>query len=160
MADSHASFIAAMESSFAQLSAMMGGQQVPQLAANPRLPLPAMADTRQTTPVPVVEGGTVEPAPKAAPPVDLAALLLSIVAEKTGYQADMLGMHMDLEADLGIDSIKRVEILAALSDAVPSLPDVMASDMTAMRTSSPFSTGPSRRRNCLHRPRLRSQRLR
>lgn len=134
MADSHASFIAAMESSFAQLSAMMGGQQVPQLAANPRVPLPVMADIPQTSPAPVVEERTVEPAPNAAPPVDLAALLLSIVAEKTGYQADMLGMHMDLEADLGIDSIKRVEILAALSDAIPSLPDVMASDMTAMRT--------------------------
>ena len=29
---------------------------------------------------------------------------------------------MDLEADLGIDSIKRVEILGALEDDFPSLP--------------------------------------
>ncbi|MGA3327991.1 MAG: SDR family NAD(P)-dependent oxidoreductase [Terriglobia bacterium] len=43
-------------------------------------------------------------------------------------------MHMDLEADLGIDSIKRVEILAAMWEAVPFLPEVMASDMAALRT--------------------------
>ncbi|MFO0659219.1 MAG: phosphopantetheine-binding protein [Polyangiaceae bacterium] len=39
--------------------------------------------------------------------------MLTIVAEKTGYPAEMLGADMELEADLGIDSIKRVEILAA-----------------------------------------------
>ena len=43
-------------------------------------------------------------------------------------------MHMDLEADLGIDSIKRVEILAAMRDAVPTLPDVQAGDMAKIRT--------------------------
>ena len=39
-------------------------------------------------------------------------VLLEIVADKTGYPTDMLETDMDLEADLGIDSIKRVEILA------------------------------------------------
>ena len=34
----------------------------------------------------------------------------------------MLELNMDLEADLGIDSIKRVEILGALEDDFPSLP--------------------------------------
>ena len=43
-------------------------------------------------------------------------VLLEIVADKTGYPTDMLEMDMDLEADLGIDSIKRVEILGALQE--------------------------------------------
>ena len=40
--------------------------------------------------------------------------LRSIVASLTGYPPDMLDPDLDLEADLGIDSIKRVEILVAL----------------------------------------------
>ena len=34
-------------------------------------------------------------------------------ADQTGYPIDILTSDMDLEADLGIDSIKRVQILAA-----------------------------------------------
>jgi acyl transferase domain-containing protein/NAD(P)-dependent dehydrogenase (short-subunit alcohol dehydrogenase family) len=37
--------------------------------------------------------------------------LLEIVSERTGYPPDMLALDLDLEAELGIDSIKRVEIL-------------------------------------------------
>ncbi len=55
---------------------------------------------------------------------DLMALLLKVVSDKTGYPSDMLNMEMELEADLGIDSIKRVEILSAMQDAVPALPEV------------------------------------
>jgi NAD(P)-dependent dehydrogenase (short-subunit alcohol dehydrogenase family)/acyl carrier protein len=55
----------------------------------------------------------------AAPAFDPRATLLGIVAERTGYPAEMLRLDADLEADLGIDSIKRVEILGALQNAVP-----------------------------------------
>jgi acyl transferase domain-containing protein/NAD(P)-dependent dehydrogenase (short-subunit alcohol dehydrogenase family) len=48
--------------------------------------------------------------------------LLTVVSEKTGYPAQMIDLQMDMEADLGIDSIKRVEILGALQDLFPSLP--------------------------------------
>merc|ERR1712025_967590 len=44
----------------------------------------------------------------------LQQLMLDVVAEKTGYPADMHDLSMDLEADLGVDSIKRVEILSAM----------------------------------------------
>ncbi|MCX8255270.1 MAG: SDR family oxidoreductase, partial [Beijerinckiaceae bacterium] len=50
---------------------------------------------------------------------DAKAQLLAIAAERTGYPEDMLGLDMDLEADLGIDSIKRVEILAAYRKSQP-----------------------------------------
>ena len=36
----------------------------------------------------------------------------------------MLGMDMDIESDLGIDSIKRVEILSAVEEKMPELPKV------------------------------------
>ena len=55
-------------------------------------------------------------APVVAPSVDLGQALLSVVAEKTGYPLEMLGMGMALETDLGVDSIKRVEILSALTE--------------------------------------------
>jgi acyl transferase domain-containing protein/NAD(P)-dependent dehydrogenase (short-subunit alcohol dehydrogenase family) len=42
--------------------------------------------------------------------------LLDIVCKRTGYPAEMLGLDLDLEADLGIDSIKRVEILGMLAE--------------------------------------------
>ena len=51
----------------------------------------------------------------------VAARLLAIVRERTGYPAEMLGLDLDLEADLGIDSIKRVEILGSLRDGLPAL---------------------------------------
>ena len=44
-----------------------------------------------------------------------------MVAEKTGYPVEMLELSMGLDADLGIDSIKRVEILSALEESLPGL---------------------------------------
>ncbi|HEY7387788.1 MAG TPA: beta-ketoacyl synthase N-terminal-like domain-containing protein, partial [Bryobacteraceae bacterium] len=42
--------------------------------------------------------------------------LVDLVGQRTGYPADMLGLDLDLEADLGVDSIKRVEIFGALQN--------------------------------------------
>ena len=47
------------------------------------------------------------------------AVLVEVVSEKTGYPAEVLEPGMQLDADLGIDSIKRVEILAALQERLP-----------------------------------------
>jgi len=47
--------------------------------------------------------------------------LLDIVSERTGYPPDMLGLDQNMEADLGIDSIKRTEILAALQEKVGAM---------------------------------------
>ena len=59
---------------------------------------------------------------------------MEVVAVKTGYPADMLELEMELEADLGIDSIKRVEILSALKERVPGLPDLDANRMATLTT--------------------------
>ncbi|TML31495.1 MAG: hypothetical protein E6G35_04380, partial [Actinobacteria bacterium] len=73
------------------------------------------------------------PAP-VAPTVDLSGVVLSIVADKTGYPVDMLEPCMELEADLGIDSIKRVEILSAVRRAVPDLPEVDPVELSKLRS--------------------------
>ncbi|MCX2453793.1 SDR family NAD(P)-dependent oxidoreductase [Pedobacter sp. PLR] len=55
------------------------------------------------------------PVAKAIPiQIDVKMVLMQIVSDKTGYPQEMLGMEMDLEADLSIDSIKRMEIIGAL----------------------------------------------
>jgi acyl carrier protein len=70
----------------------------------------------------------------AADRAALEAALLAVVAEKTGYPADMLNPDMDLEGDLGVDSIKRVEILAALEERTAHLPKVDRAQLSALHT--------------------------
>lgn len=83
-----------------------------------------------------------EPAPTTAAPVsgatidivDLDKNLLAITSDKTGYPVEMLEMDMDMEADLGIDSIKRVEILGALQEMYPNLPKPNLEELSEKRT--------------------------
>ncbi len=91
-----------------------------------------------------------EPAPTAVPHVsetkvvlsqgsaissnELKDTLIAIVSEKTGYPSEMLETDMDMEADLGIDSIKRVEILGAMQEKFPELPSVEAAALSEMHT--------------------------
>ncbi len=82
----------------------------------------------------VPAGASAPQAVANAPSVDVDGAMYAAIAEKTGYPADMLEPAMDLESDLGIDSIKRVEILAAVQDAVPALPELDNERMSALRT--------------------------
>ena len=50
----------------------------------------------------------------------LVSHLLKIVSERTGYPQEMLNLDHDLEADLGIDSIKRTEILGSFLQSMDS----------------------------------------
>jgi NAD(P)-dependent dehydrogenase (short-subunit alcohol dehydrogenase family)/acyl carrier protein len=65
-----------------------------------------------------------EPRPSGSGPAaasaghDYLAYLVKIASERTGYEPDMLDLDAGIEADLGIDSIKRVEILTALQQRV------------------------------------------
>ncbi len=80
-------------------------------------PVAADAPARLANEVPVDEQGK-EPAVSApiANPASswgreqITEQVLAVVSDRTGYPADMLGLDVDMEADLGIDSIKRVEI--------------------------------------------------
>jgi malonyl CoA-acyl carrier protein transacylase len=61
-------------------------------------------------------------------------VLLEVVADKTGYPMEMLNLDMNLDTDLGIDSIKRVEILSALQERLPEMPVVKPEDLGALQT--------------------------
>ncbi len=75
---------------------------------------------------------------EAAAELDLKQLLLSIVCERTGYPKEMLDLDLDLEADLSIDSIKRVEILGAVAERLGSANvgsmDELPEDLVAVKT--------------------------
>jgi hypothetical protein len=53
--------------------------------------------------------------------------LMTLVQDRTGYPRDVLGMDQNLEADLGIDSIKRVEIIGARSSRIRGRPQSLPS---------------------------------
>jgi NAD(P)-dependent dehydrogenase (short-subunit alcohol dehydrogenase family)/acyl carrier protein len=60
--------------------------------------------------------------------------LLSVVSDKTGYPIEMLELTMSMDADLGIDSIKRVEILSALQERLPAAPVIGPDQMGVLNT--------------------------
>ncbi|MBU1172699.1 MAG: SDR family oxidoreductase [Proteobacteria bacterium] len=88
------------------------------------------------SPKPMAQHVDSAPAMSAAAPanVDFEKMLLEVVAEKTGYPLDILQLDMGLEADLGIDSIKRVEIFSAVKDENPWMPEVDPSEMGDIQT--------------------------
>jgi acyl transferase domain-containing protein/NADP-dependent 3-hydroxy acid dehydrogenase YdfG/acyl carrier protein len=61
-------------------------------------------------------------------------ILLETVVEKTGYPREVLAMDMELEGELGIDSIKRLEILAAVQSRLPELPELPAERLGSLST--------------------------
>jgi acyl transferase domain-containing protein/NAD(P)-dependent dehydrogenase (short-subunit alcohol dehydrogenase family) len=99
---------------------------VPMISAPAQAPAPAPA----RTPEPLVAAPSVV-ASKTSKVYDA---LVEVVSEKTGYPAEVLEPGMQLDADLGIDSIKRVEILAALQDRLPEAPVIGPEHLGTIRT--------------------------
>ncbi len=94
-----------------------------------------------------------EPAP--VPEVEVADAVLALVAAKTRYPVDMLDFDLDLEADLGIDTVKQAEVFASIHERYgierddklklrdyPTLAHVIA----FVNERAPATGGPSRRR--------------
>ena len=59
---------------------------------------------------------TPQPHAPAAPTL-VTTKVLAIVADKTGYPEDMLELDLDMEADLGIDTVKQAETFASVREA-------------------------------------------
>jgi malonyl CoA-acyl carrier protein transacylase/NAD(P)-dependent dehydrogenase (short-subunit alcohol dehydrogenase family) len=74
------------------------------------------------------------PTPPSKDRARIEQTLLAVVSELTGYPAEMIEGDMDIEADLGIDSIKRVEILSTVEERMPGLPQVTPDMMGTLRT--------------------------
>ena len=104
---------------------------------------PPVAEAPETAPqgpsAPAVSSASEKPEPaapaSAGPDRDqLAAALVAVVSEQTGYPEEMLSLDMEIEADLGIDSIKRVEILSASEEKMPGLPPVSPEIMGTLKS--------------------------
>jgi acyl transferase domain-containing protein/NAD(P)H-dependent flavin oxidoreductase YrpB (nitropropane dioxygenase family)/NAD(P)-dependent dehydrogenase (short-subunit alcohol dehydrogenase family) len=74
-------------------------------------PAPAPAPESRVTSPP---SSAAEQTSTVADRADIERELVRIVARRTGYPAEMLGLNSDLEGHLGIDSIKRLEIVEDL----------------------------------------------
>ncbi|MEX1249631.1 MAG: beta-ketoacyl synthase N-terminal-like domain-containing protein [Hyphomonas sp.] len=161
MADGHKAYLNAAAALLGQAGAIAAE---PQLLPAPRAPAsqpapqptytapPAAAEapkqkvngshgTHAFVPEPVkmpAAPANVEVAPRpvavSAPAMNAADIVRSIVSEKTGYPPDMLDADMDLEGELGVDSIKQVEILSSLRDRLPHLPEIEPERLVELRT--------------------------
>ncbi|WP_204004496.1 SDR family oxidoreductase, partial [Virgisporangium aurantiacum] len=153
MTDSHLAYLRMAETTMAGLLGTPVGEQPAGPPPMPRAPLAAPAPPPVTpTLAPEVAapevvapgdrvpsvGSTVDTGVDAGPTVppagDVAELLLSVVADRTGYPVDILNLDMALDTDLGIDSIKRVEILSSVRDRVGDVPADELSALTTLRT--------------------------
>ncbi len=62
------------------------------------------------------------PAAEAQPVVtgdrraEMVEVVVSIVSELTGYPAELLDLDLDMEADLGVDTVKQAEVFAAVRE--------------------------------------------
>ncbi|MBT6540411.1 MAG: KR domain-containing protein [Planctomycetes bacterium] len=103
-------------------------------------PAPIESKGPTTTNAPIPSDLVVDP-PKAPlspttvePDNSIRQAIVTVVADKTGYPAEAIGTDLDLEADLGIDSIKRVEILSALREQRPELPAIPPELLGSLRS--------------------------
>ena len=97
--------------------------------------VPVVPASTVSTPDPVVQAPTVSQGTASTVSAErITQVTLAVVSEKTGYPQEMLELSMDMESDLGIDSIKRVEILGSVQDQIPQLPEVPGDELAEMRT--------------------------
>ncbi len=85
-----------------------------------RLDLASAAPAPETPKV-EQEGKLPAPAPPVISPKDgvgdfVKERILALMVEKTGYPQDMLDLDLDLEADLGVDTVKQAEMFAAIRE--------------------------------------------
>ena len=142
MSEAHIAYLHASQAAFAQLG-IRSSSEPTEIRPAPNLPAPAPFGTAPVVSAsfePKTAAKELLPSPGSASraePVrseNLTDLVLNVVAEKTGYPRDILRLDMDLEADLGIDSIKRVQILSAVSQERPDLPQADGQAMAGLRT--------------------------
>ena len=80
------------------------------------------------------EGSRASATGNGAASLDLREVLLEQVSLRTGYPRSMLDLDLDMEGDLGIDSIKRVEILGEVESRNAAPGQVPLDRLTRCRT--------------------------
>jgi len=122
------------------LAASGGSAPAPAPAPAPVARSAAPAPAPVAAPAPVVAATAVPEVPTTiAASLNLAArvhrVLMDTVVAKTGYPEDMLELDLDLEADLGIDTVKQVDIFARTREAfgVPRDPNRALRDFNTLQ---------------------------
>ena len=95
--------------------AVVPAAPVAQPAAQPAAPAPAAQPAPVAAPAPV-SAPAAKPAAGKLDPAQVTEEIVAMVAEKTGYPKDMLDLDLDMEADLGIDTVKQAELFAAMRE--------------------------------------------
>lgn len=86
----------------------------PLVTPNPPVNLPPTSVPTQAAPVVTT---TTEPdAANQLAPEEVKSFLISFVMEQTGYPREIVDLDADLEADLGIDSIKKAQLFGELGE--------------------------------------------
>ncbi len=107
--------------------------QPPRLAQ--AAPVESVPSAPGVTPAPAVtEQVSVAASPVAVDEEAIKAYVLGLVSEKTGYPVEMLDLGLDLEADLGIDTVKQAELFAEMRAHynVPRREDLRLSDYNTL----------------------------
>lgn len=73
-------------------------------------------------------------------PLEIEQVMREVVAEKTGYSIDMIDSDIDLQTELGIDSLKQLEIASELWRRYPVFSREEIFRFTAARTVRDFAT--------------------
>ena len=87
-----------------------------------------------TQPEPVSEPVSEPIQPVLAVQEDVKNFVLAVVSEKTGYPVEMLDLELDLEADLGIDTVKQAELFATIRSHynIPRREDLRLTDYNTL----------------------------
>jgi malonyl CoA-acyl carrier protein transacylase/NAD(P)-dependent dehydrogenase (short-subunit alcohol dehydrogenase family)/acyl carrier protein len=151
MADAHMAFLKAAEASANQLARLRGNGETLQRPDEPTSgniqfdssTVAAKRENIEENPVPspkAVYGDekSISVETQARPAIydgsiDIQDILFSVVAKSTGYPKEVLLPEMELETTLGIDSIKRVEILSDLEAQFPGQAFDLT-DLASLRT--------------------------
>jgi acyl transferase domain-containing protein/NAD(P)-dependent dehydrogenase (short-subunit alcohol dehydrogenase family) len=141
----HRRFLEGQEQASRTIQTLLEQQQrVLQGGAPHSVPLATGAPLNYTPSTPATTAPVSRPATAAAAPTVITTpvstadrvteTLLAVVSEKTGYPVEMLELEMGMDSDLGIDSIKRVEILSALQERLPGAPVIGPEHLGSLHT--------------------------
>ncbi len=75
------------------------------------------------------------PAPADGREPEIRAAVTALVSEKTGYPAEMLELDLDMEADLGIDTVKQAELIGIIREkyGIPKQENLALKDYPTLR---------------------------
>ncbi|MEX1313263.1 MAG: SDR family NAD(P)-dependent oxidoreductase [Desulfotignum sp.] len=137
------------EPSFLPAENLLPARPVPSRSIAAEPPAPAKPETAprpdpQALPAkvngdtPQIKGSVTTPSkperPADQPTDEVQAILFEIVGRLTGFPEEMLEPEMDIESDLGVDSIKKVEIVSELEKQLPDTRGLTAENMGTART--------------------------